>query len=155
MDFDSGLNIEPIASPLGFWYGPGCFGPAVENRSLDSIRGSLLDPQCTGPDPVYAIAMDVGRIEDRPHLIKRNLTVRRRRLRSGPARARTRAIARPRPQTVTAERMVDSRGLRDLAGPCSRTHAGIRRRRPGALLCRGGWDWRGRDRTAGLGPRHD
>ncbi len=73
MDFDPGFNIEPIASPLGFWYGQDCFGPTVENRSLDSIRGSLLDPLCRGPDPVYAIAMDVGRIEDRPHLIKRNL----------------------------------------------------------------------------------
>lgn len=73
MEYNPGLAVELITSPLGFSYGPGCFGPVVEHRSLDSIRSSLLDPHCTGPDPVYAIAMDVGRHEDREHLIQRNL----------------------------------------------------------------------------------
>jgi len=48
---------------MGFEYGSNVFGPVVENRALDSIRKSLRDPQCSGPDPVYAIAMDVGKIE--------------------------------------------------------------------------------------------
>jgi glucose-6-phosphate isomerase len=59
--FDPGIAIEPQQSPLGFRYGPGVFGPPVEHRSLDAIRASLFDPRCCGPDPVYAIAMDVGK----------------------------------------------------------------------------------------------
>ena len=51
---------------MGFAYGPGVFGPEVENRSL-------RNPDCSGPDPVYAIAMDVGREEDRPAMLARNL----------------------------------------------------------------------------------
>lgn len=73
MEFDPGFNIEPSTSPLGFAFGPGCFGPSIEFRSLDSIRPSLLDPNCTGPDPVYAIAMDVGRMEDYRELVDHNL----------------------------------------------------------------------------------
>lgn len=61
MIFDPGFDIRPTTRPMGFQYGPGVFGPKVENRSLDSIRKSLRDPQCTGPDPVYSIAMDVGK----------------------------------------------------------------------------------------------
>ncbi len=65
MKFSPGIDIRPTSSPLGFTYGAGVFGPEVENRSLDSIRRSLLDPECTGPDPVYAIAMDAGKEKDR------------------------------------------------------------------------------------------
>lgn len=61
MKFDPGIAIEPQQSPLGFRYGTGIFGPPVEYRRLDAIRASLFDPQCSGPDPVYAIAMDVGK----------------------------------------------------------------------------------------------
>lgn len=61
MIFDPGFDIRPTTHPMGFRYGPGVFGPKVENRSLDSIRKSLRDPRCTGPDPVYSIAMDVGK----------------------------------------------------------------------------------------------
>jgi len=71
--FDPGFDIVPTADPMGFRYGPGVFGPAVENRSLDSIRRSLRDPSCAGPDPVYAIAMDTGKLEHRPLLVQRNL----------------------------------------------------------------------------------
>jgi glucose-6-phosphate isomerase len=60
-----GLNIQFSGSGMDFSYGPGVFGPAPEERRLDSIRASLLDPKCDGPDPVYSIAMDVGRTEDR------------------------------------------------------------------------------------------
>jgi glucose-6-phosphate isomerase len=73
MNFDPGFDIQPIQSPPGFHYGPGSFGPPVENRGLDSIRRSLLDPGCTGPDPVYTIAMDVGRERDRADLLQRHL----------------------------------------------------------------------------------
>lgn len=71
--FDPGLDVNPSATPLGFSYGPGCFGPEVERRPLDSIRASLLDPECEGPDPVYAVAMDVGQTKDRSEIIKRHL----------------------------------------------------------------------------------
>jgi glucose-6-phosphate isomerase len=70
---DFGLDITPTTAPLGFRYGPGCFGPAPEIRRLDAIRASLRDPHCDGPQEVYAIAMDVGRMEDRPGLLQRNL----------------------------------------------------------------------------------
>jgi glucose-6-phosphate isomerase len=73
MKFNPGLNIKPTTQPLGFDYGPGVFGPRVENRTLDSIRKSLRDPNCTGPDPVYSIAMDIGKSEHFPILNKLHL----------------------------------------------------------------------------------
>lgn len=73
MNFYPGFDIQPTTDPMGFKYGSGIFGPEVENRSLDSIRKSLKDPNCEGPDPVYSIAMDVGKIEHRPMLEKLHL----------------------------------------------------------------------------------
>ena len=67
-EFDPGFDIMPSEGALGFTYGPGVFGPQVENRTLDSIRKSLMDPECDGPDIVYAIAMDVGKEEHKPML---------------------------------------------------------------------------------------
>ena len=67
------LPITPTTLPLGFRYGPGMFGPAPELRSLDAIRPSLRDPHCKGPDPVYAIAMDVGMDVHREALLLRML----------------------------------------------------------------------------------
>ncbi len=61
MKFCPGFEISPTARPMGFHYGQGTFGPEVENRTLDDIRKSLRDPQCHGPEVVYAIAMDVGK----------------------------------------------------------------------------------------------
>jgi glucose-6-phosphate isomerase len=58
---------------MGFDYGPGVFGPAPELRSLDAIRRSLRDPGCSGPDPVYAIVMDVGQEPHRRELLRRQL----------------------------------------------------------------------------------
>ncbi len=72
-NFDPGIDIKPTSTPLGFVYGPGVFGPHAELRSLDSIRPSLLDADCTGPDPVYAIVMNFGMEKDRPLLGERNL----------------------------------------------------------------------------------
>ncbi len=71
--FDPGLNVQIVHDPLGFQYGPGIFGPKPEYRRLDSIRSSLSDPACSGPDPVYAIAMDVGKEEHRAELQARTL----------------------------------------------------------------------------------
>lgn len=73
MRFDPGLGVVPVREPLGFRYEPGVFGPPPERRSLDAIRPSLRDPSCAGPDPVYAIAMDVGREEIRTELEQRML----------------------------------------------------------------------------------
>jgi len=63
MKFNPGFKIEPSTQPMGFSYGDDVFGPEVEYRTLDSIRKSLRNPQCSGPDPVYSIAMDVGKKE--------------------------------------------------------------------------------------------
>ncbi len=63
MNFYPGFDIQPTTQPMGFHYGTNIFGPEVENRSLDSIRKSLRNPDCDGPDPVYSIAMDVGKSE--------------------------------------------------------------------------------------------
>ena len=71
--FSPGLDVRVRREPMGFEYGPGVFGPPPELRSLDAIRASLRDPGCAGPDPVYAIAMDVGRDEHRPELVGRHL----------------------------------------------------------------------------------
>ncbi|HEY6447630.1 MAG TPA: glucose-6-phosphate isomerase family protein [Acidobacteriaceae bacterium] len=71
--FDPGFAIRLDPDSLGFQYGPGVFGPAPELRRLDDIRPSLRDPQCSGPDPVYGIAMDVGKEEDRAELQRRSL----------------------------------------------------------------------------------
>lgn len=73
MSFDHGFDIRPVSDPIGFEYGEGIFGPEVELRKLDSIRASLMDPNCNGPENVYAIAMDVGCVEDKPAMIDRDL----------------------------------------------------------------------------------
>jgi len=73
MIFNPGFDIKPTTQPMGFEYGPDVFGPKVENRTLDSIRNSLRDPKCSGPDPVYAIAMDVGKSEHFPLLMQHHL----------------------------------------------------------------------------------
>jgi glucose-6-phosphate isomerase len=71
--FDPGFNIIINDNSLNFSYGRGVFGPEVEQRRLANIRKSLRDPNCTGPEIVYAIAMDVGKETDRQNLIDRNL----------------------------------------------------------------------------------
>ena len=73
MKFDPGIGVIPVRQPLGFRYDAGVFGPHPETRSLDAIRPSLRDRDCSGPDPVYAIVMDVGRAEIREQLENRML----------------------------------------------------------------------------------
>lgn len=65
LEFDPDLPIRLSQTNLAFEYGSNMFGPAPEMRRLDAIRPSLRDPQCSGPDPVYGIAMDIGRDADR------------------------------------------------------------------------------------------
>ncbi len=71
--FHPGLRVRYDPASLSFEYGPDTFGPPPEHRRLDEIRQSLRDPRCTGPDPVYAIAMDVGRVQDADELRRRML----------------------------------------------------------------------------------
>ena len=65
LEFDPGLKLSLAETELKFEYGEGVFGPEHEMRRLDAIRPSLRDPECDGPDPVYGIAMDMGRESDR------------------------------------------------------------------------------------------
>lgn len=68
-----GLDMKVHAAPPGFSYGEDVIGPVPEIRTLDQIRASLRDPGCCGPQAVYAIAMDVARLQDRDELQKRML----------------------------------------------------------------------------------
>lgn len=71
--FDPGLDVRLHPTELSFTYGGSTFGPPVELRRLDAIRPSLLDPLCEGPDPVYGIAMDVGKTAHAEELRRRFL----------------------------------------------------------------------------------
>ena len=73
MKINAGFDIELTEQPLGFRYGADTFGPPVENRSLNAIRASLMDPDCDGPETVYAIALDVGKKKDLDRMKERNL----------------------------------------------------------------------------------
>jgi glucose-6-phosphate isomerase len=70
---DAGLDLTMDADTMEFRYGKGVTGPAPEFRTLNAIRASLLDPECSGPSPVYSIAMDVHRNEDKDDLNARYL----------------------------------------------------------------------------------
>ncbi len=67
--FNPGIGVRFDSARFAIEYDAGVFGPATEVRTLDSIRTSLSDPTAAGPDKLYAIAMDVGRTEDRELLI--------------------------------------------------------------------------------------
>lgn len=73
MEFSTGFDILPTEDPLGFSYGKDVFGPKVELRTLDAIRKNLMNPECKGPEIVYSIAMDVGKVEDKKKMLDRNL----------------------------------------------------------------------------------
>jgi len=68
-----GLDMTIQRQPMGFTYGDDVTGPMPEIRTLAQIRSSLRDPACDGPEAVYAIAMDVARLQDREELKKRML----------------------------------------------------------------------------------
>jgi glucose-6-phosphate isomerase len=69
---ETGLELA-IDAAMDFHYGAGVRGPNPEFRTLDAIRASFMDPQCSGPSPVYAIAMDVRREADEADLKARYL----------------------------------------------------------------------------------
>ena len=71
--FDPGIDVRIGWNPMTISYGPGVFGPQPELRRLQDIRQSLKEPGCDGPDPVYAIAMDVGESGHREELRRRHL----------------------------------------------------------------------------------
>ncbi len=73
MNFHPMIDVRLNRESLKFDYGFGVFGPQCEFRRIDDIRSSMLDRNCSGPDPVYAIAMDVGRISHRAELQRRGL----------------------------------------------------------------------------------
>ncbi len=73
LEFDPSLALRLCDTGLAFEYGPGIFGPEAEMRRLDGIRSSLRNPECDGPDPVYGIAMEIGREIDRSMLKERML----------------------------------------------------------------------------------
>lgn len=73
MKFEPGFEIAAKKDPLGFVYGSNVFGPVPEIRRLDDIRNSLADRNCSGPQDLYAIVMDVGETGDRAEIEKRNL----------------------------------------------------------------------------------
>jgi glucose-6-phosphate isomerase len=73
VSFDPGVAIRWNDGSAVFEYGDGAFGPLPEHRRLDAIRASLRDCNCPGPDPVYSIAMDVGRHADAMELRRRML----------------------------------------------------------------------------------
>lgn len=71
--FDPKLGVHSVGDNLQFTYDDDVFGPKPEFRRLDDIRRSLRNSKCDGPDPVYSIAMDVGRHRHRAELERRML----------------------------------------------------------------------------------
>ncbi|MGL4858857.1 MAG: glucose-6-phosphate isomerase family protein [Enterobacteriaceae bacterium] len=68
-----GLSMEVQHSPMAFHYQTPVTGPQSEIRTLEQIRPSLRDPECSGPEQVYAIAMDVAKQHHLPELKQRML----------------------------------------------------------------------------------
>lgn len=68
-----GLDLTVDPRTLEIRYGASVRGPEPEYRTLDAIRPSLMDPTCSGPSPVYSIAMDVRRAGDEEDLNSRSL----------------------------------------------------------------------------------
>lgn len=58
-------DIDFDESTRSFRYAEGVSGPPAEVRGLEDIRDAFRDPTATGPDWLYAIAMDVYRMEHR------------------------------------------------------------------------------------------
>lgn len=73
MEYDPGFPIAMKQDGLGFTLSDACFENGTEMRKLDSIRASLRDPQCQGPEDVYAIMMDVGLRRDKAAMESRML----------------------------------------------------------------------------------
>lgn len=68
-----GFNIDLKETSLEFEYGIDVFGPDCEKRKLEDIRKTLLEKNSNGPEVVYSIAMDVGKVLHQLEIEKRNL----------------------------------------------------------------------------------
>ena len=73
MNYYPGFDIKMIKETMEFTYGKDVFGPVVEKRYLNDIRSSLADPHAQGPELLYSIAMDTGKIKDKKTMEKMNL----------------------------------------------------------------------------------
>ena len=58
MEYYPGIEIKTKEDSLGFVYGENVYGPVPEIRRLEEIRQSLEEPDCCGPEELYAISMD-------------------------------------------------------------------------------------------------
>jgi glucose-6-phosphate isomerase len=65
----SGMDIELDLRGLGFAFGPTMHAVPSEQRQLDAVRASLMDPGCDGPDLLYTIYMDFCRRADRERIV--------------------------------------------------------------------------------------
>jgi glucose-6-phosphate isomerase, archaeal len=73
-EFNPGIGVRFDPQEFRFSYESDTFGPPKpELRRLDDIRSALYEPESNGPDPVYAIAMDVGRSNHAAELKRRML----------------------------------------------------------------------------------
>ncbi len=70
---NNGMDLTFDLESMEFIYNQDNFGPKTEKRHLDDVRATLRDPQASGPDILYSIAMDVGMNQDKEMLIKQNL----------------------------------------------------------------------------------
>ena len=52
--FDPGFDITPTTDPMGFTYGPDCFGPDPENRTTPSVQMMKLRFPVSGETGVAA-----------------------------------------------------------------------------------------------------
>ncbi|CAI9405810.1 glucose-6-phosphate isomerase family protein [Aestuariimicrobium sp. T2.26MG-19.2B] len=73
MEYHPGFDIELTKDPLGFSHGADVMAPPLELRRLDDVRATLRDPEASGPDVLYAIAMDIGPAVDRPRQVDQNI----------------------------------------------------------------------------------
>lgn len=73
MEYYPGIEIKTKEDSLGFVYGENVYGPFPEVRRLEEIRQSLEEPDCCGPEELYAISMDIGEKQDRADIVERNL----------------------------------------------------------------------------------
>lgn len=71
--FYPGFDIRVKEDYIGFELGDSCFSCGTEIRKLNAIRKSLMEPDCEGPEDVYAIMMDIGQREDYSDLVSRHL----------------------------------------------------------------------------------
>ncbi len=73
MNYNPGFNIEVDINTMEFVYGDDIFGPITEKRKLEDVRQTLRYHDSTGPEILYAIAMDTGKRKHLNDLLNRNL----------------------------------------------------------------------------------